>query len=593
MCGPANPSRSTSILSPVSRCTATSTALRRRAGSNSHCCPPTTPPATSPRSSSASRSRSTSIRATRWPAGCARGCRSNRRSTRSRRMSGNREGAMNTATPDRAAEPTVPVKTWIAVGGALIGAFLAVLNIQITNASLPYIEGGIGTGGVYGTWISTAYLIGEIIVIPLTDFLSRVFSLRRYLLANTALFLLFSVLCGQAHSLGEMILFRALQGFFGGVLIPLAFTIVMTMLPPAKQPIGLAGFAISATFAPAIGPTIGGYLTDYYGWPWVFYVNLAPGLVMLAALWYALPRGATRLGLLRQGDWAGIALMAIGLAAFQTALDDGNVYDWFASPFIVELSLVAGTALIGFVAFEFFNPRPLVNFQLLGRRNFGLGTFSNFLMGFALYGSAYLLPQYLAVAQGFDSEQIGQVVAWTGLPQLLVIPLVPLLMKRIDPRFLVGLGLVVFAASCFMNLWLDQDYAAPQLLWPNVIRALGQAIVMTPISAIAMVGIGSKEAGAASGLFNMMRNLGGAIGTAAIETFFTKREQFHSAMITPHVSLLQSSTRDRLAELQQYFIAHGEPDKAGAMHRAIVAVGNSIRAQATIMGYSDSFALIG
>jgi MFS transporter, DHA2 family, multidrug resistance protein len=297
---------------------------------------------------------------------------------------------------DAELEAALPLKTWIAVGGALLGAFLAVLNIQITNASLPYIEGGIGTGGVYGTWVSTAYLIGEISVIPLTDFLSRVFSLRRYLLANTALFLFFSVLCGQASSLSEMIVFRALQGFAGGVLIPLAFTIVMTILPSAKRAIGLARYAVTATFAPAIGPTIGGYLTDYYGWPWVFYVNLTPGAVMLTALWFTLPKSAPQLGLLRllrQGDWFGIALMALGLAAFQTVLDDGNVYNWFDSPFIVKLSLVAALALGAFVLWQFMTPAPLVKFRLLGRRNFGLGTLGNFLLGFALYGSAYLLPQ--------------------------------------------------------------------------------------------------------------------------------------------------------------------------------------------------------
>jgi DHA2 family multidrug resistance protein len=440
---------------------------------------------------------------------------------------------------------------------------MAVLNIQITNTALPYIEGGIGTGGVYGTWISTAYLIGEIIVIPMTDFLSRVFSLRRYLLANVALFLLFSVLCGQATSLGEMIVFRALQGFSGGVMIPLAFTIILSMLPPSKHAMGLAGFAVTATFAPAIGPTIGGYFTDSYGWPYCFYVNLAPGAVMLGALWYGLPKSAMRLGLLAKGDWRGIALMAVGLAAFQTVLDDGNVYDWFGSPFIVKLSLVAAVALGTFVVLEFLTPAPLVNFRLLGRRNFGLGTLGNFLLGFALYASAYLLPQYLAVTQGFDAEQSGEVVAWTGLPQLLVIPLVPLLMKRIDARLLVGTGLFIFAASCFMNLELDLNYAAPQLLWPDVIRALGQAIVMTPISAIAMVGITPAEAGAASGLFNMMRNLGGAIGTAVVETFFTKREQYHSFIINAHVSLLEPATRDRLADLQQYFMSHGFPDPAG------------------------------
>jgi DHA2 family multidrug resistance protein len=427
----------------------------------------------------------------------------------------------------------------------------------------------------------------------MTDFMSRVFSLRRYLLANVALFLLFSVLCGQAHSLGEMIAFRALQGFSGGVMIPLAFTVIISMLPPSKRAAGFAGFAVTATFAPAIGPTIGGYFTDNYGWSYSFYINLVPGMIMLGLLWYGLPKAPMRLGLLRDGDWRGIALMAVGLAAFQTVLDDGNVYDWFGSPFIVKLSLVAALALGAFVAREFVTPAPLVNFRLLGRRNFGLGTLGNFLLGFALYGSAYLLPQYLAVTQGFDAEQSGQVVAWTGLPQLLVIPLVPLLMKRIDARQLVGVGLLVFAGSCFMNLELDRDYAAPQLFWPDVVRALGQAIVMTPISAIAMVGIAPQEAGAASGLFNMMRNLGGAIGTAAIETFFTKREQFHSAIINQHVSLLEPATRGRLAELQQYFMSHGFPDPAGALHRAAIAVGQTIRAQATIMGYADCFALLG
>src|SRR5450432_4007755 len=231
--------------------------------------------------------------------------------------------------PSREQDPPVPLKTWIAVGGALIGAFMAVLNIQITNASLPYIEGGIGTGGINGAWVITAYLIGEIIVIPMTDFLSRVFSMRRYLIANTALFLIFSAACGQASSLPEMIVLRALQGFSGGVMIPLAFTIIVAMLPPSKRPVGLAGFAITATFAPAIGPTIGGWLTDNYGWQTIFYMNLVPGAVMLVALIYALPRSEAKYGLLRHGDWIGIILMAIGLAAFQTVLDDGNVYDWF------------------------------------------------------------------------------------------------------------------------------------------------------------------------------------------------------------------------------------------------------------------------
>jgi DHA2 family multidrug resistance protein len=490
-------------------------------------------------------------------------------------------------------EPAVSLKTWIAVAGAMLGAFMAVLNIQITNASLRDIEGGIGTGGINGAWITTAYLIGEIIVIPMSDYLSRTFSLRRYLIVNTALFLVFSALCGQATSLPEMIVLRGLQGFAGGVLIPLAFTIVVTMLPPSKRPIGMAAFALTATFAPAIGPTIGGYFTDNYGWPTIFYLNLVPGALMLSMLVYALPKSKMQLNLLRHGDWLGIALMAVGLAALQTVLDEGNVYDWFGSPFIVQLSLVSALALGGFLIVEFTRPDPLVNFRLLGGRNFGFGTLANFMLGFALYGSAYLLPQYLANAQGFDAQQIGSVMAWTGLPQLVVIPLVPLLMRRIDPRLLVGTGLVVFATSCFMNLQMDAHYAAPQLFWPDVTRALGQAVVMAPLSSIALAGISGKDAGGASGIFNMMRNLGGAIGTAMLETFYTKREQYHSFIINQHVSLLEPATRQRLAGMQQYFLAHGSADPAAAMHSAIIAVGNAIRAQATIMGYSDSFGLLG
>jgi len=487
----------------------------------------------------------------------------------------------------------VPLKTWVAVGGALLGAFMAVLNIQITNTALPYIEGGISTGGVYGTWISTAYLIGEIIVVPLADFFSHAFSLRRYLLANIALFLLFSVLCGQAHSLGEMIVLRALQGFTGGVLIPLAFTIIFSMLPPSKHAAGLAGFAVTAVFAPAIGPTIGGYLNDSYGWPWVFYVNVVPGVIMLGALLYSLPHEPMHLSLLRRADWRGIGLMAVGLAALQTVLDDGNVYDWFGSPYIVKLSLVAAVALGAFVIAEFITPEPVVNFRLLGRRNFGFGTLGNFLFGFALYAAAYLLPQYLAVTQGFDAEQSGEVMAWTGWPQLVVIPFVPFLMKRIDTRMLVIIGLLVYATSCFMSVHLDVNFAAPQLFWPDVTRAVGVALVLTPLSAIAMSGITRDEAGAASGIFNMTRNLGGAIGTAAVQTFFTKREQFHSYIMNQHVSVLQPATRDQLVHLQQHFMAQGFPSPAGALHRAIVAIGHVVRAQATISGYADCFALLG
>ncbi len=491
------------------------------------------------------------------------------------------------------AAPAVSAKTWIAVIGATLGAFMAVLNIQIVNASLADIQGAIGAGIDDGGWISTSYLIAEIVVIPLSGWLALVFSVRRYLLTNAVLFLALSVACAFAQDLPQMIALRAVQGFTGGVLIPMAFTLIITLLPKAKQPVGLALFALSATFAPAIGPTIGGYLTENFGWQFIFYVNLVPGAVMTGMLYFSLEATPMKLSLLREGDWPGIVTMAIGLAALQTVLEEGNKDDWFGSPFIVKLSIIAAVALTAFLWIELTTQKPLLNLRLLLRRNFGFGMLANFLLGIALYGSVFILPVYLSRIQGYNAEQIGMVLAWTGLPQLLLIPLVPRLMQRFDPRLIIGIGFALFAASNFMNIYMTNDYATDQLFWPNIVRALGQALVMAPLSAVATSGIEAENAGSASGLFNMMRNLGGAVGIALLQTFLTKREQYHSNVLMQSVSLLEQATRTRIEKLTQYFMSHGVVDHAEATHRAIVAIGKIVQKQAFILAFSDTFYLLG
>jgi DHA2 family multidrug resistance protein len=505
-----------------------------------------------------------------------------------------------TVRPSPAAAPAapevsakVPTKTWIAVIGATLGAFMAVLNIQIVNASLADIQGAIGAGIDDGGWISTSYLIAEIVVIPLSGWLAQVFSVRIYLLTNAVLFLVFSAACAFAQDLPQMIALRAVQGFTGGVLIPMAFTLIITLLPKAKQPIGLAMFAISATFAPAIGPTIGGYLTENFGWEYIFYVNVIPGAIMIAMLFFSLEAKPMKLSQLAEGDWAGIVTMAIGLAALQTVLEEGNKDDWFGSPFIVRLAVIAAIALTLFVAIELTAKKPLLNLRILFRRNFGFGVLANFLLGVALYGSVFILPVYLSRIQGYNSEQIGMVLAWTGLPQLVLIPLVPRLMKRVDPRIVIGVGFALFAASNFMNIYMTNDYATDQLFWPNIVRAIGQALVFAPLSAIATAGIEAENAGSASGLFNMMRNLGGAIGIAALQTLLTKREQYHSNVLSQSVSMFEQATRTRLEQLTQYFTNHGVIDRVDATHRAYVAIGHVVQKQAYILAFSDTFYLLG
>ncbi|MGO8913512.1 MAG: DHA2 family efflux MFS transporter permease subunit [Bradyrhizobium sp.] len=491
------------------------------------------------------------------------------------------------ADPNRAS-----LATWVAVLAAMIGSFMAILNIQITNASLLNIEGGIGTGVDNGSWISTSYLIGEIIVIPLTDYLSRVFSFRRYMIASAALFAAFSVACAFTHDLPSMIAMRGLQGFAGGVLIPMAFTLVLTKLPKPQQPVGLAIFALSVTFAPAIGPTIGGYLTENFGWRTIFFVNVIPTVVMVSALYLTLERQPMQLKLLKQGDWAGIFTMAIGLSALQTVLEEGNKDDWFSSPFILRLAIVALVSLSLFVFIELSTEMPLIRLRLLKRRNFGFGVIAMTMLGFALFGSVYILPAYLGQVQGYNAEQIGAVLAWTGLPQLVLIPLVPKLMQRFDTRYIAITGLMIFAYSCFMNTAMSPDYAGDQLWIPNIVRAIGQAMVLTPLTSVTTGDIAPQEAAAASGISNMLRNLGGAIGTAVLATVITKREQFHSNIIGQSVTLGREEVRNRIAEMTNYFMAHGVPDPAGAQQQAIRALGNTVRHQALVMGFSDTFAVL-
>jgi DHA2 family multidrug resistance protein len=490
--------------------------------------------------------------------------------------------------PDRAS-----LHVWISVLAAMIGAFMAILNIQITNASLLNIEGGIGTGVDNGSWISTSYLIGEIVVIPLTDYLSRVFSFRNIMIGHATLFALFSVACAFTHDLPSMIAMRGLQGFFGGVLIPMAFTLVFTKLPKGQQPIGLAMFALAVTFAPAIGPTIGGYLTENYGWQTIFFVNVVPTAVMVTTLYFTIERQPMQLGLLREGDWFGIATMAIGLSALQAVLEEGNKDDWFGSPFIVRLALIAAISLSLFVAIELIVEKPLIRLRLLAQRNFGFGTISAIFVGFALFGSVYLLPAYLGQVQRYNAEQIGTVLAWTGLPQLILIPLVPKLMQRFDARYIAFTGMMLFAWSSFMNTAMSLDYSGDQLWIPNIVRAIGQALMLAPLSAVTLGSVAPEDAPAASGISNMMRNLGGAIGTAVLATIVTKREQFHSNVIGQSVDLGREEVRNRIAQMTEYFTAHGMTDPTGARHQAIIALGNAVKRQALVMGFSDTFAVLG
>ncbi|MBV8192588.1 MAG: DHA2 family efflux MFS transporter permease subunit [Alphaproteobacteria bacterium] len=487
----------------------------------------------------------------------------------------------------------VPLRTGIAVMGGSLASFMAVLDVQIVNAALADIRNAVAAGPSDGSWITTSYLVGEIVVIPLTGWLSRVFSTRLYMIANAMLFVTFSLACPQARSLEQMIALRVLQGFTGGVMIPMALTLIITLLPVPRQPTGLALFFITATTAPAIGPSIGGWLTNLWGWQAIFYVTLGPGLVMIAMLWVSLDREPIRLGLLSNGDWWGVLTMALGLGCLQVMLEEGDRLDWLESTMIARLAAIAAVSLALFVWIELRVKEPLINLRLLAQRNFGIGSVAMFLLGVAVYGCVFILPLYLARVRDYNAAQIGHVLLWTALPQFVVLPFLPVLLKKCDPRWLVALGFALFAVSNLMIIALTRDVADAELLLPDVVRAVGQALVLTPLGVLAVDGIAPPDVPSASSLLTIMRNLGGAVGIASLQTYLDRREHLHVERLAETVSIFDENTRYRLELLAQYFTDHGTADHGVAWREAMLAVAHGIQVEASVMAFGDAFYVLG
>ncbi len=479
-------------------------------------------------------------------------------------------------------EPTR--RDWIAVMSVMLGAFMAVLDIQITNSSLKDIQGALSATLEEGSWISTSYLVAEIIMIPLTAWLVQLLSARRLAVWVSGGFLIASLMCSMAWSLESMIVFRALQGFTGGALIPLAFTLTLIKLPEHHRAKGMAMFAMTATFAPSIGPTIGGWLTENWGWEYIFYINIPPGLIMIAGLLYGLEKKDSNWDLLKSTDYLGIVTMAVGLGCLQVFLEEGHRKDWLESNLIVSLGTVALLSLITFVIVQMSKPNPLINLRILGNRNFGLSSISSLGMGVGLYGSIYLLPLYLAQIQNYNALQIGEVIMWMGVPQLFLIPLVPKLMKYVSPKWLCTLGFGLFGLASFSSGVLNPDFAGDQFNRIQIIRALGQPLIMVTISLIATAYIMQKDAGSASSLFNILRNLGGAIGIALLATLLDARTKTYFDYLREAIVPTNPQVAERMARLTETF---------GSETAALGKLSEIAHQQAQIMAYNDAFHFVG
>ena len=480
---------------------------------------------------------------------------------------------------------------WIAVAAGSLGALMATLDISITNSALPQIQGAVGATGTEGTWISTGYLMSEIVMIPLAAWLTRVFGLRNFLLANAALFTVFSMACGFSSSLVWMIVGRIGQGFTGGAMIPTAQTIVRTRLPRAQLPIGMTIFGLIVLLGPLLGPAIGGWLAENVSWRWCFFINLPVCIALVTLLIAGLRSDAPHWHEFFNADWIGIVGLSIGLSSLIVVLEEGQRNQWFDSTEIVICSCltVVGFVLIGIS--QVVAKRPIMRLSLLRNARYASVIVIVSAVGAGIYGVAYLVPQFLSIVSGYNAQQSGAIMLLSGLPSFLMMPMLPRLLAKVDFRVLVVCGLVCFAAGCLLDTALTAQSAGGDFVWSQLLRGVGQILAMMPLNQASMAAVAREESGDAAGLYNMARNLGGSIGLAIIGVLIDRRSAFHVATIRETLTANSVIGQAHIAaNTANGFVQTG--DMAYAKMRALGQLAAQIQAQASVMTYSETFYLL-
>ena len=481
---------------------------------------------------------------------------------------------------------------WIAVIAGALGALMATLDISITNSALPQIQGEIGATGTEGTWISTGYLMSEIVMIPLTAWLTRVFGLRTFLLTNTVLFTLFSIMCGLSHSLTQMIIGRIGQGFAGGAMIPTAQTIVRTRLPAHQMPIGMTLFGLIVLTGPLLGPVIGGTLAERIDWSWCFFVNVPVGVLLVGLLYVGLPKSAHDWHQFVNADWLGIVGLSAGLSSLTVVLEEGQRDNWFDSSMIFWLSILAFVGIATLIIAQFTAKRPVVRLSLLANKSYASVIFIVFVVGAGLYCVSYLVPQFLAGISGYNAEQSGGIMLLSGLPAFAMMPILPRMLARLDPRAMVIAGLLCFAASCMSDISLTAQSVGHDFYASQLLRGVGQMLAMMPLNQASMSAVSREEAGDAAGFYNMARNLGGSVGLALLGVFIDRRNALHDATIRESVTANSLIGQEHLRATSAGFLAqHADP--AYAHMQAIGQLTGEIRVQAAVITYSETFYVLG
>ncbi|HTT79954.1 MAG TPA: DHA2 family efflux MFS transporter permease subunit [Stellaceae bacterium] len=511
---------------------------------------------------------------------------------------------MSTETIDgrrggRAPTTAPALSPWVVAPTVGLAAFMEVLDISIVNVSLEHVAGSMAATPDEATWILTAYLVTNAIVLPISGWLSQRFGRTRYFLGSIIGFSLSSLFCGLAPTLGLLIFARGLQGIAGGGLQPTAQAFLADAFPPQKRGQAFAMYGLAVVFAPAIGPTVGGWITDTMSWRWVFLINVPVGVIvsLLAVRILTDPpdEAATRAARKSQGinlDYIGFALLVVGMFALQVVLDKGQEDDWFHSSLITTLAVTAVVGLTAFTVWELRRDDPIVDLHLFRDRAFASGNLLMFMLGFTLMGTTVLLPLFTQTLLGYTAEQAGLVLSPGGLATMFMMPIVGALSGRIDARLLIAIGLTSTAFAMFHMSGFSLNVDFSMLAWARVYQSLGLALLFIPINTAAYQGVPADKNANASAIINMMRNLGGSFGIALLTTYLARREQVNQVTLIRHVTPYSTPTNLMMGALQHAFMAaHGSA--VGALHQAEAELYAMVQQQAAVLSYIQAFWLVG
>jgi MFS transporter, DHA2 family, multidrug resistance protein len=467
------------------------------------------------------------------------------------------------------------------------GMFMAFLDIQVVSASLAEIQAGLAASSDEITWVQTSYLMAEVVAIPLSGFLSRALGTRIMFASAAAGFTAASVMCGLSSSMTQMIVWRALQGFIGGGMVPTVFASAYTIFPRSKQPVITPLIGLVATLAPTIGPTVGGILTDAMSWHWLFFINIVPGILVTIAAITLIDFDPPNLALFERFDWIGLIFMALFLGALEYVLEDGPRYDWFEDSTIAFAAVLSAVSAVVFFARVLLARQPIVDLRTFADRNFALGSMFSFVLGIGLYGLTYLYPVFLGQVRGYNALMIGETMFVSGATMFATAPLVGRLMTRIDARLMLAFGFIVVAISNFDMSYVTRDWDFGELLLPQFLRGFGMMFAIVPITNISLGTLAPDRLKNASGLFNLTRNLGGAVGLAGLNTVLDKRIDLHLARLHDTITWARRPVVDTLNDWAARI--PGSDAQAKALKEMFVFV----HLQGAVMAFADVFLLLG